>query len=169
MARNYLGLALYSGLMVLLAWHPAAAASTSPKGAASYPPGSILIKTSERRLYLVLKNGSTISYPVAVGRQGRRWQGRSVVTRKVLQPTWAPPATIRREKPGLPKIVPPGPRNPLGAAVLVLGDGTYGIHGTNRDSSIGTAASYGCFRMHNRDVLDLYSRVRIGTSVFVLR
>lgn len=169
MMRSYLGLALLSSLLLSQQGDPASATSVVSTGKATYRPGAILIKTKERRLYLVLDNGGTISYRIAVGRQGRRWQGKAFVTRKVLKPSWAPPAIIRRDKPKLPKIIPPGPNNPMGAAVLVLGDGTYGIHGTNRESSIGKAASYGCFRMYNKDVLDLFSRVPLGAPVYVLR
>lgn len=133
------------------------------------PPGVILIRTGERRLYLTLPGERAIRYAVAVGKQGRQWQGNSHVAFKQRNPTWHPPEMVRRDNPSLPRVIGPGPSNPLGAAVLVLGNGTYGIHGTNRPSSIGTAASYGCFRMRNEDVLDLYARVPEGTPVIVLR
>ncbi|MGE0006382.1 MAG: L,D-transpeptidase [Parvibaculaceae bacterium] len=168
MLRRQLRVALFSSFLVLQ-YLPASASGASTAGPVAYRPGSILIKTSEHRLYLVLEDGGTISYPLAVGRQGRKWEGKAFVTRKVLKPAWAPPPVIRRDNPRLPKVIPPGPRNPLGAAVLVLGDGTYGIHGTNRDNTIGKDASYGCFRMHNKDVLDLFSRVPVGAPVYVTR
>ncbi|MDP4823706.1 MAG: L,D-transpeptidase [Aestuariivirgaceae bacterium] len=133
------------------------------------PPGLILIRMAERKLYLTLPGERAIQYTVAVGKIGRQWQGNSHVAFKQRNPTWHPPEMVRRDNPSLPRVIPPGPSNPLGAAVLVLGDGTYGIHGTNRPTSIGTAASYGCFRMRNEDVLDLYARVPEGTPVIVQR
>lgn len=128
----------------------------------------IVIKTGERQLYFYDSKNRVRKFKIAVGRAGMSWSGETTVTRKILRPSWRPPQIVRKDKPNLPKVVPPGPSNPLGAAVLVLGNGTYGIHGTNRVSSIGTAASYGCFRMHNEDVLVLYREVRIGTKVIVL-
>jgi lipoprotein-anchoring transpeptidase ErfK/SrfK len=134
-----------------------------------YAVGSIVIKTKARQLMYIKSQNEIVFYTIAVGRKGREWTGTTAVTRKVKNPSWAPPPNIRRDKPSLPAVVRPGPGNPLGAAVLVLGDGTYGIHGTNRDDSIGKAASYGCFRMHNKDVLALFEAVSIGTKVYVLK
>ncbi|HEY7763866.1 MAG TPA: L,D-transpeptidase [Aestuariivirgaceae bacterium] len=127
------------------------------------------MRTKERRLYYVLSGDKALRFTVAVGRSGRQWQGRTRVSRKMRNPSWSPPAQIRKDKPHLPKIVPPGPSNPLGAAVFILGNGTYGIHGTNNDSSIGKEASYGCIRMRNADILSLYGRVSVGTPVYVLK
>ena len=110
-----------------------------------------------------------VTFSIAVGRQGRKWTGMTSISRKVLNPAWAPPPLIRKENPKLPALVKAGPNNPLGVAVLVLGDGSYGIHGTNRDETIGTDASYGCFRMHNADILKLFKMVSIGTRVYVQR
>jgi lipoprotein-anchoring transpeptidase ErfK/SrfK len=123
----------------------------------------------ERRLYYVLSGEKALRFTVAVGRPNRQWQGRTRVSRKMRNPSWAPPAEIRRDKPHLPKIVPPGPSNPLGAAVFILGNGTYGIHGTNNASSIGKEASYGCIRMRNADILSLYGKVSVGTPVYVVK
>jgi lipoprotein-anchoring transpeptidase ErfK/SrfK len=128
----------------------------------------IVIKTNERKLYYYRNNELSDTYVIAVGKQGRKWSGDTYVSRKVLWPKWAPPPLIRKENPSLPALIGPGPGNPLGAAVLVLGDGTYGIHGTNKESSIGTDASYGCFRMFNKDVLRLFSKVDVGTPVTVI-
>lgn len=133
-----------------------------------YRPGSVVIKTGERRLYFILRGHRAVRYPVAVGRQGKAWRGRTRITRKVKNPTWAVPAGVKRDIPWLPDIVPPGPRNPLGVAALPLAVGDYAIHGTNRPSSIGKAVSYGCIRMYNRDISDLFGRVRVGTEVIVL-
>jgi lipoprotein-anchoring transpeptidase ErfK/SrfK len=128
---------------------------------------SIVIKTKEHQLYFYRNNTLSDIFPVAVGRAGRQWSGQTFVSRKVLSPKWAPPPIIRKENPDLPALIGPGPNNPLGAAVLVLGDGNYGIHGTNKNSSIGRDVSYGCIRMYNHDILRLFSMVDIGTPVSV--
>ena len=156
-------------LFLLFLFAVPAEASGSLVALPGVPPGLILIRTAERKLYLTLPGERAIKYSVAVGKVGRQWQGTSHVAFKQRNPTWHPPEMVRRDNPHLPRVIPPGPANPLGAAVLVLGDGKYGIHGTNRPSSIGTAASYGCFRMRNEDVLDLFARVPEGTPVIVQR
>ncbi len=132
-----------------------------------YSPGTIIIRTSERHLYLVLGYGRAIRYPVAVGKRGKEWAGETVITRKVANPTWAAPAVVHRDHPELPEIIPPGPSNPLGPRALVLAADEYAIHGTNRPDSIGTKASYGCIRMFNHDIIDLFTRVSVGTPVVV--
>ena len=106
---------------------------------------------------------------MAVGRPGKTWTGVARVEGKFLSPAWSPPAEIRRDKPNMPKVIPGGaPENPMGAAALTLsGGGEYAIHGTNAPNSIGRPASYGCIRMHNQDILDLYQRVNVGTRVVV--
>jgi len=145
-----------------------AAAMPPPLVASSgYAIGSIVIKTKERKLLYVEGRNKVATYSIAVGKAGREWTGKTSISRKVLNPAWAPPPLIRKTNPKLPAIIRPGPTNPLGVAVLVLGDGTYGIHGTNRPETIGTNASFGCFRMHNSDILALFKRVRIGTAVYV--
>lgn len=154
-------------LILLTAVPPASARPPQVPVSWNYAVGSIIVKTAERKLLYVRAENDIQVYPIAVGRQGRKWSGVTTVSRKVRNPTWAPPAFIRRENPKLPALIPPGPNNPLGVAVLVLGDGTYGIHGTNRDGSIGTDASYGCIRMYNADILDLFKQVGIGTVVYV--
>lgn len=131
-------------------------------------PGTIVIQNSTRTLTLHLGNGRTIRYPIAIGRGGRAWTGRTVIANMVVNPTWQPPAVVRRDMPHLPRLVPPGPRNPLGTRALVLAKDEIAIHGTNQPGSIGRAASYGCIRMHNRDVEDLFARVTIGTPVIVV-
>jgi lipoprotein-anchoring transpeptidase ErfK/SrfK len=133
-------------------------------------PGSIVIKTSQRRLYLVISEGKAISYPVGVGRAGKQWVGTSYIWSKHLKPAWSPPAEIKRDRPSLPDVIPAGsPRNPMGAAALVLARDQYAIHGTNAPGSIGGFVSYGCIRMLNKDVMDLYDRVTVGTRVVVTR
>jgi lipoprotein-anchoring transpeptidase ErfK/SrfK len=133
-------------------------------------PGTIVVRTSERRLYLVLGNGQALRYPVGVGRVGRQWAGRSYIDGKHVRPAWSPPPDIKRDKPSLPNIIAGGsPANPMGAAALTLSGGNYAIHGTNQPSSIGGFVSYGCIRMYNQDIADLYNRVSVGTQVVVIR
>ncbi len=135
-----------------------------------YSAGTIVVKTSERRLYYVLGDGKAIRYPVGVGRAGKAWSGTAIIAGKYLKPGWSPPAEIRRDKPSLPDVIPGGTaRNPMGAAALTLSQGEYAIHGTNAPGSIGGFVSYGCIRMYNQDIMDLYERVSFGTSVVVLR
>ena len=138
---------------------------------AGYEPGTIVVKTGERKLYLVLENGQTISYPVGVGKAGKTWTGVSYINGKHLRPAWSPPAEIRLEKPNTPDVIPGGaPENPMGVAAMTLsGGGEYAIHGTNNPGSIGGFVSFGCIRMHNSDIMDLYRRVGVGTPVVVLR
>ncbi len=131
-------------------------------------PGTIVVRNAERRLYFVKGDGTAVSYPVAVGRPGKQWTGEARIAGKYVRPAWAPPAEIRRDNPRLPRVIPAGaPNNPIGARALVLDRDEYAIHGTNRPASIGTPASYGCIRMTNEDVIDLYGRVRVGTRVVV--
>jgi lipoprotein-anchoring transpeptidase ErfK/SrfK len=138
--------------------------------AAGVRPGTIVISTSERRLYLIGEAGQTISYPVAVGKAGKQWTGWAQIDGKYVEPAWSPPAEVKRDNPRLPDVIPGGsPSNPMGARALTLDRDEIAIHGTNRPNSIGTYASYGCIRMHNRDIIDLYTRVRVGTPVLVTR
>jgi lipoprotein-anchoring transpeptidase ErfK/SrfK len=134
-------------------------------------PGSILIKTRERKLYFVLPGGKAYQYPVGVGRQGFTWSGRNHVSRKAEWPDWRPPPVMiaREAKKGrdLPEIMEGGPDNPLGARALYIGSTEYRIHGTTQPWSIGRAVSSGCIRMLNQHVIDLYDHVRIGATVVV--
>jgi lipoprotein-anchoring transpeptidase ErfK/SrfK len=132
--------------------------------------GTIVIKTNERRLYYVLGGGQAIRYPVGVGRAGKQWEGTSFIDGMRLRPAWSPPADVRRDKPSLPAVIPGGtPGNPMGAAALTLSGGQYAIHGTNAPGSVGGFVSYGCIRMYNADIMDLYGRVHFGTPVTVTR
>ena len=135
-----------------------------------FQPGTIVIRTGERKLYLVVAPGEAIRYTIAVGKAGKQWRGVKYVEEMQVDPAWAPPAEVKRDNPRLPDVIPGGsPRNPMGARVIGLGPGgQYAIHGTNMPNTVGTAASYGCFRMHNSDVIDLYARVQMGTPVVVL-
>lgn len=133
-------------------------------------PGTIVIRTGERRLYFALGGGQAIRYPVAVGRPGKQWFGWARVNGKYVEPAWSPPDEVKRDKPSLPDVIPGGsPRNPMGARALTLDRDEYAIHGTNNPNSIGKYASYGCIRMHNQDIVDLFSRVTVGTPVMVVQ
>ena len=130
--------------------------------------GTIVVRTGERRLYLVIGKGQAIRYTVGVGKPGKQWSGRSRIVRKMLKPAFAPTAQVKRDIPSLPDYIAGGrPNNPLGAAALLLAHGQYAIHGTNRPGSVGGFVSYGCIRMYNRDVISLYRRVGVGTPVVV--
>jgi lipoprotein-anchoring transpeptidase ErfK/SrfK len=132
--------------------------------------GTIVVSSQERRLYYVLGDSRAVRYPVGVGKTGKQWTGTSHIDGKYLRPAWSPPAEVKRDIPSLPAVIPGGsPRNPMGVAALTLSGGEYAIHGTNRPGSVGGFVSYGCIRMHNADILDLYSRVRVGTTVVVRR
>lgn len=140
-----------------------AEARSEVKISKKYAPGTIVVRTGKRRLYYVTARGRAISYRVGVGRAGRQWSGNNRVARKVVNPSWINPYDRKR------RVIPPGPRNPLGPRALVLARGQYAIHGTNNPRSIGGAVSLGCIRMYNKDVLDLYRRARVGTRVIVTR
>jgi len=127
-----------------------------------YATGTVVIVTHRRELYYVLARGQAIRYPVGVGRAGMAWHGRAWVAQKLVRPAW-------RDAGGGPRIPGDSPRNPMGAAVLGLNRGNYAIHGTNDPASIGDFVSHGCIRMHNADILDLYSRVSLGDEVIVLQ
>jgi lipoprotein-anchoring transpeptidase ErfK/SrfK len=133
------------------------------------PLGTIVIKTTERKLYYILGQGMALRYEVAVGKEGMQWSGETFVQSKRRNPGWSPTPRMRRENPRLPAYVPPGPQNPLGERALYLGWSEYRIHGTNAPWSIGQASSSGCIRMRNQDVKDLFERVHIGAPVQVIR
>lgn len=137
----------------------------------AYQPGTIIIDTEARFLYLVEEPGKARRYGVGVGRPGFEWAGEHKVTRKAEWPGWTPPEEMREREAAKGKILPEhmegGPENPLGARALYLGDSIYRIHGTNQPWSIGKAVSSGCIRMRNEDVIDLYERVGVGTKVIV--
>ncbi len=131
------------------------------------PPGTIIVQTSERYLYVVQGNGRALRYAIGVGRDGFQWQGLLKISRKAEWPDWTPPPEMIERQPYLPRFMAGGPGNPLGARALYLGATVYRIHGTNRPDTIGTAVSSGCFRLVNADVADLYERVPVGTKVVV--
>jgi lipoprotein-anchoring transpeptidase ErfK/SrfK len=158
----------------------AAAAAVSPEVAGARervafdvaaPPGDIIVSQSRRMLYLVLGDGTALAYRVAVGRAGKAWVGTKPIVAKYGEIAWKPPASVKRDMPWLPNVIPAGdPGNPMGARVISL-PGEYAIHGTSAKmrGSIGTAASYGCIRMLNEDIVDLFDRVRVGARVTVVR
>jgi len=133
-----------------------------------YDPGTIVISTKEKRLYLVLNDGTAIKYGIGVGKQGFSWKGTETISRKAEWPGWTPPKELIARRPELPDHMDGGLNNPLGARALYLGSTLYRIHGTNEPNSIGKAVSSGCIRMANPDVMDLYNRVGVGTKVVVL-
>jgi len=132
-----------------------------------YAPGTIYINTAERRLYLILGNGEALQYGIGVGRDGFRWSGIHRISAKKEWPGWTPPAQMRARRPDLPRYLPGGIENPLGARAMYLGSTLYRIHGSNEPETIGRAVSSGCFRMTNEDVTDLYNRVSVGATVIV--
>ena len=131
-------------------------------------PGTIIIDTRERLLYLVQEGGTAIRYGIGVGRPGFTWTGVKYVSAKREWPDWRPPAEMLKRRPDLPRYMPGGPDNPLGARALYLGSSLYRIHGSNEPWTIGTQVSSGCIRMRNEDVIDLYNRVPVGAKVVVI-
>lgn len=166
------------GLFVALAWaalgllaSPAQAARDVVPFDPGVRPGTIVISNSQRRLYFVVGDGMAIRYPVAVGKQGKRWQGTSMVDGKYVNPDWAPPPEVKRDNPHLPNLIRGGsPNNPMGPRAMTLQGGEYAIHGTTASmrKSVGSYASYGCIRMYNEDIMDLFERVAVGATVMIV-
>ncbi|MBN9442645.1 L,D-transpeptidase [Bosea sp. (in: a-proteobacteria)] len=153
---------------------PAKAQATAiPREIVDYPtrqrPGTIVVNTTERRLYFVLPDGKAMRYGVGVGRPGFDWAGAHAITRKAEWPSWTPPSQMLKRRPDLPRHMAGGPDNPLGARALYIGSTLYRIHGSNEPETIGQAVSSGCIRMLNEDVIDLYERAKVGTRVVVAR
>jgi lipoprotein-anchoring transpeptidase ErfK/SrfK len=135
-----------------------------------FSPGTIVVKTNERRLYLVVDPEHAVRYPVGVGKAGKQWTGITRIDGKYRNPAWSPPSEVKHDKPTMPDVIPGGsPHNPMGVAAMTLAGGEYAIHGTNMPGSIGGFVSYGCIRMLNADISDLYQRVSVGTTVIVAR
>ena len=133
----------------------------------SEAPGTIIVDTAERYLYLVQPNDLAIRYGIGVGRLGFQWSGIERVSRKEEWPDWTPPPEMVGRQPYLPRFMAGGPGNPLGARALYLGHTEFRIHGTNQPETIGHAVSSGCIRLDNADVIDLYNRVQVGAKVVV--
>lgn len=133
-------------------------------------PGSIVVSEHERKLYLIVDQDDAIAYKVAVPKAGKEWSGVVQINAKFVEPDWTPPEDVKHDHPELPEVIPGGaPNNPMGARAMTLSEGQVAIHGTTQKmrKSIGSAASYGCIRMLNEDVVDLYDRVAVGATVVV--
>ncbi|HXZ17065.1 MAG TPA: L,D-transpeptidase [Roseiarcus sp.] len=133
----------------------------------SESPGTVLIDTNSRFLYLVQPNNRAVRYGIGVGREGFQWQGVEKISKKQEWPDWRPPPEMIERQPYLPRFMAGGPGNPLGPRAMYLGKTIYRIHGTNQPQTIGHAVSSGCFRLVDDDVIDLYDRVQVGTKVFI--
>ena len=141
---------------------------TTVRYASKYAPGTIVVNTAERWLYLIQENGSALRYGIGVGKRGFQWKGTHKITAKKEFPDWTPPPEMHARQKGLPARMKGGdPDNPLGARAMYLGSTLYRIHGSSDPDSVGEAESSGCFRMRNEDVADLYKRVPVGTTVVV--
>jgi lipoprotein-anchoring transpeptidase ErfK/SrfK len=130
-------------------------------------PGTIIVNTQDRFLYLIMSNNRAMRYGVGVGRDGFQWGGIHKITRKAEWPDWTPPEEMIARQPYLPRWMAGGPGNPMGARAMYIGSTVYRIHGTNAPETIGHAVSSGCFRLVNDDVVDLYERVPVGTKIVV--
>jgi lipoprotein-anchoring transpeptidase ErfK/SrfK len=159
-------------------WEERAGRSSGPRGAKKIPReivpyetnlkvGTIVVETSERRLYLVLPDGEALRYGIGVGRDGFTWAGSHKITRKAEWPDWTPPPEMRKRVPDLPAHMKGGPKNPLGARALYIGSTLYRLHGTSEPWTIGQAVSSGCIRLTNEDIIDLYDRTKVGALVVV--
>ncbi len=133
----------------------------------SEPPGTVVIHSGERFLYVVQGNGRALRYGIGVGREGFTWSGQVKVSRKAEWPDWRPPPEMLQRQPYLPRFMAGGPGNPMGSRALYLGSTVFRIHGTNQPETIGQAISSGCFRLANGDIADLYDRIPVGTKVVI--
>ena len=168
--RPFAGLGLVAVVVACFGGTPAQAREVVSFNDKTVSAGTVLVRTHERRLYYVLGDGKAIRYPVGVGMGSKQWTGTTRIDGQYLKPAWSPPKEVKRDKPSLPDVIAGGsPKNPMGAAAMTLAGGEYAIHGTNMPGSIGGFVSYGCIRMFNQDILDLYSRVSFGTTVMVVR
>ena len=130
-------------------------------------PGTLVVHTSERFIYVVMGNSRALRYGLGVGREGFQWSGLVKISRKAEWPDWTPPPEMIARQPYLPRFMAGGPGNPMGARALYLGSTIYRIHGTNQPETIGHAVSSGCFQLANGDVIDLFDRVPVGTKVII--
>ncbi len=131
-------------------------------------PGTLVIDTPNKFLFLVQANGTALRYGIGVGKPGFTWSGVKQISAKKEWPDWTPPPEMLKRRPDLPRHMEGGPENPLGARAMYLGTSLYRIHGSNEPWTIGTNVSSGCIRMRNQDVIDLYGRVPVGTKVVVI-
>jgi len=130
-------------------------------------PGTVVIQSAERFLYVVQGNNRALRYGIGVGREGFQWSGLVQVSRKAEWPDWRPPPDMLQRQPYLPRFMAGGPGNPMGARALYLGSTVFRVHGTNQPETIGQSISSGCFRLANGDIIDLYSRIPLGTKVVI--
>lgn len=159
------------GMAVFGITAPAASAREMVSLPNPYPPGTIVVQTSARKLFVYTEDGTAIRYNVAVGKPGKQWFGTRVIDGKHIKPAWSPPDEVRRDNPRLPQVIESGdPRNPMGAAALTIAPGQYAVHGTSESMrrSIGSFASYGCIRMLDEDILDLLPHVKVGSMIHVV-
>jgi lipoprotein-anchoring transpeptidase ErfK/SrfK len=159
------------GLLSAL-WAGSAVAGRVIDYESGFPPGAIVISQTAKTLYLILDSRTAIAYPVAVAKRGKEWSGSARVEAKFIEPAWSPPDSVKRDHPELPDVIPGGSsHNPMGARAITLDRDEIAIHGTTQAmrASIGAAASYGCIRMYNEDVIDLFDRVAVGAPVIMTR
>jgi lipoprotein-anchoring transpeptidase ErfK/SrfK len=134
----------------------------------NYPQGTIIIHSADRGLYLLHSGNKALRYDVAIGKSGKAWTGVKQIDGKHVRPAWSPPKEVKRDFPHLPNVIEGGAKNnPMGERALTLSNSEYAIHGTNRPETVGGATSYGCFRMRNPDIIDLFERVNLGAHVIV--
>ncbi len=166
----FIAVILFASLPAVAAHAATHAATHDVVAISGFQPGTIVVKTSERRLYYVLDGNRALRFPVGVGKAGMTWTGLARIEGKFVRPAWQAPPSIRRENPRLPRVIPGGaPNNPMGEAALTLRGGEYAIHGTNHPELIGGFVSHGCIRMYNSDIRELYRLVAVGTPVIVER
>jgi lipoprotein-anchoring transpeptidase ErfK/SrfK len=169
MLLRLLRLFVFAAAPVILVASPARAAPEKVPYTGDAKPGTIVIQSGERRLYLITGKDQARKYPVGVGRSGQQWFGTTRIASKHVKPAWKPPVSLRGNRSPDFYIESGSPKNPMGAAALVLVHSELAIHGTNNPGSIGGFVSAGCIRMHNRDIMDLYGRVRVGTQVVFVK
>lgn len=170
--RKYAITAIFFGALAAASAAMPAAAREMVNFASPYSVGTIVISQSERKLFLVTGPDSAIRYPVAVAKRGKEWSGFARVDGKYIDPAWSPPDSVKRDHPEIPDVIAGGsPHNPMGARAITLDRDEVAIHGTTARmrASVGTAASYGCIRMYNEDVIDLYGRISVGAPVVMIR
>jgi lipoprotein-anchoring transpeptidase ErfK/SrfK len=165
MLLRLLRLFVFAAAPIILLISQVSAASEKVQYTGDAKPGTIVIQSEERSLYLITGKDQALKYPVGVGRTGQQWFGTTRIASKHIRPAWKPPVSLRGKRSPDFYIESGSPKNPMGAAALVLVDNELAIHGTNNPGSIGGLVSAGCIRMHNRDITDLYGRVHVGTRV----
>ena len=169
MLRRLFCLFVFAAAPLILATLPARAAPEKVPYTGDAKPGTIVIQSEERSLYLVTGKDQALKYSVGVGRTGKQWFGTTRIASKHIKPAWKPPVSLRGNRSPDFYIEGGSPQNPMGAAALVLVHSELAIHGTNNPGSIGGFVSAGCIRMHNRDIVDLYGRVHVGTRVVFVK